>query len=329
MKSKVVLVYLLLFVTVSFRIAPAGATPVAPPNLMARCIGGIFNPSVFIEWTPRPHVTNYVLQKGDATPQDPDTFWGYINNDETQVFHVDRNVNYGDTYSYRIKYDPNTVSDTGKATIDEGSCGLAPADPGEIIGRCVGGIQSPHVVLEWAPTSQGQLNRLQRGQHENRASFWTFLNNNPNYYSYSDYLVDLGETYFYRVKLGPNLTTTTVKVVVNELTCSNDELPQGYLTGYCEGGSNPRVVLRWGKGDPQEPHPVNSVQRAQLFPVPPGGTSWSFLNNDPAFFKFIDNHVKMGNSYVYRVKYSPSTPSNEFKIRISPRACGCAPDDCP
>jgi hypothetical protein len=293
------------------------------PELTARCVGGVQRPQVVLEWKYRQGATANGLQKGDMYPNDPNQFWGELANNPQSNLYFDTYVQYGKTYTYRVKYSPSETSNSAQVTINESYCGTGLTAPSQMTARCTGGIRNPQVVAEWSD-GPGDLNSLQKGftdpQFPNN-NFWNFLNNNQSLLSYVDTDINAGMTYSYRVKYTPNSSSNVAQIPITKAWCGRQTLPYYFLTAHCEGGNNPKVVLAWGTADSTLENTINVLQRGDAYPND-DSQFWGFLNNDPKLYTFSDDDIYFGETYSYRVKYTPNVVSNSVEFKVTPEACG-------
>jgi hypothetical protein len=93
--------------------------------LQAQCETNGRQERVVLRWQrPNYNMAYFVnaLQKGDMYPYDPNRFWDFVPNDHQRFDFIDYNVRRYDTYSYRIKYTPNIVSNTAQVRITPREC---------------------------------------------------------------------------------------------------------------------------------------------------------------------------------------------------------------
>lgn len=148
----------------------------------------------------------------------------------------DDSVQVGSTYAYRVKYRPETASNTYVVTVDATHCGGAasvsgspvPAlEAGAITGSCTWNNGHPLVDLRWSqqpPPGQGAAtaNALQRGDcfPNDPNSYWCFLSNPPSQFSFTDSGLVPNTQYQYRVKYRPDLVSrNTYSIYTSAANC--------------------------------------------------------------------------------------------------------------
>jgi len=88
------------------------------------------------------------------------------------------------------------------------------------------------------------------------------------------------------------------------------------LTAVCSGGSTPVVTLTWFQHKIQT---SNSLQKK----INNGGYAFLFQETRAPFrtFQYVDRAVSIGQTYTYRVKYSPLFSSNEVTLKLGAQTC--------
>ncbi|MCC6277370.1 MAG: hypothetical protein IT289_05595 [Oligoflexia bacterium] len=117
---------------VSLHGGPACPGEEPDPNgcLVAKCVGPLTNPSIYLKWrrdsscTHNPNSNS--VQKGDMYPNDPQNFWGWLFMDPDMQHPTteltDSAVEPGKKYWYRIKYKPEDPSNVAQVALPLDDC---------------------------------------------------------------------------------------------------------------------------------------------------------------------------------------------------------------
>jgi hypothetical protein len=148
--------------------------------------------------------------------------------------------------------------------------------------------------------------------------------------------------------------TVAILAILSVLSANASHPPvTGQIVGHCFGWPNPHVEIRWHSSPPPGSQPPNS--NSILRDVNSTGNSWFFsggypgvwatrINGQPAdpngpggypnpnygVYDLRDDGVSPGNTYTYKAKYRPETPSsNTYSVTINAANCGGAPTPTP
>ncbi|MCC6404977.1 MAG: hypothetical protein IT405_01145, partial [Candidatus Yanofskybacteria bacterium] len=190
-----------------------------------------------------PGVTATRIDGSTALPWGPT---GYPNPNYFVHDLRDDAVQSGSTYAYRVKYRPETSSNTYTVTIDAAHCGGAPTssgaatpmlEAGAITGSCMWNGGQPLVEVRWSqspPPGQGAAtaNALQRGDcyPNDPNNYWCFLSNPPGQYSFTDSGLAPNTQYQYRLKYRPDLVSrNTYSIYTSAANCGGPTRSSGPL----------------------------------------------------------------------------------------------------
>jgi hypothetical protein len=191
---------------------------------------------------------------------------GYPNPNYTVYDLRDDGVAQNTTYTYKVKYRPETSSNTYSITVNSLNCGgptptpsvcppgtvqvgttnSVPPNPicapemadGRIDGVCTWSNGAPRVNLTWSrnpPPNRGaaSMNVLQKGDCfvNDINAFWCSLPNNPQQYSYTDTSVTADTQYQYRVQYRSDMwSVNTFSIYTSTRNCGVPPPPPGPLT---------------------------------------------------------------------------------------------------